>query len=191
MVPFVHMPKYFEEYGRKEPQTMNHIPVTFAYGHPEWSFYEMLARDPEGMQTLLRAMGAIEEKNPIAGIYDFGWVVKVAQENPTFNRPLFVDVGGGRGQAIKAIHDEFPDLPLDRCVLQDRPEVIEAVKSLDDADMREVQKMAIDFHKEQPVKGVESPSQWPIKVFQFACSAELTDARCSYILDPSLSSQLR
>ena len=165
MVPFVHMPKYFEEYGRKEPQALNHIPVTFAYGHPEWSFFEMLAHDLEGMQRVLKAMGAIEEKMPIAGIYDFGWVVKVAQENPTFNRPLFVDASGGRGQAIKAIHDEFLDLPLDRCVLQDRPEVIEAVKSLDDADMREVQ-MVIDFHKEQPVKGVWShPHSGPSKSF--------------------------
>jgi hypothetical protein len=152
------MPKYFEEYGRKEPQTMNHIPATFAFGHPEWSFYEMLQRDPEWMPRFMKTMKPIEEKMPIAGIYDFGWVVKVAQENPTSNRPLFVDVGGGGGHAIKAIHDEFPGLPLNRCVLQDRPEVIEAVKSLDDADMREVQKMVIDFHEEQPVKGVESPS---------------------------------
>jgi hypothetical protein len=155
LVSYVHLPKYFEEYGRKEAEGLNHIPVTFAHGHPELSFYEMLGRDPERMQKFMKAMASVEKNMPIAGIYDFGWVVKYGQENPT-NRPLFVDVGGGRGQAIKAIHNEFPGLRLDRCVLQDRPEVIEAVRALGDADMREVRKMEIDFHEEQPIKGMES-----------------------------------
>jgi len=72
------MPKYFKKYSRKEPKTMNHVPATFAYGHPEWSYYEMLQHDPERMQRFMKAMGLIEEKMPIAGIYDFGWVGKVA-----------------------------------------------------------------------------------------------------------------
>ncbi|GKT51203.1 methyltransferase fsa4 [Colletotrichum spaethianum] len=153
LVPYVHMPAYFEKYGRKEPQTLNHVPGTYAYGVPEYSFYEMLQHDPPRMQKFLRAMGPIEEKMPISGIYDFGWVINYAKEYPSSDRPLFVDVGAGRGQSIKAIHREFPGLPLERCVLQDRLEVVEAVKKLDDEDMRLVQKQVIDFHKEQPVKG--------------------------------------
>ncbi|KAF5485197.1 Methyltransferase fsa4 [Colletotrichum siamense] len=152
MVPYVQMPAYFEKYGRKEPQTLNHVPGTFAYGVPEYGWYEMLQHDPPRMQRFLRAMGPIEEKMPISGIYDFTWVVDYAKANPT-DRAVFVDVGAGRGQSIKAIHKENPELPLDRCVLQDRPEVVEAVKQLDDADMRLVRKQVIDFHKEQPEKG--------------------------------------
>jgi hypothetical protein len=158
-VPYASYPRYFEEYGRKEPQTMNYVPTTYAYGHPEWSFYEMVQNDPPRMQRFLRAMGPIEAKMPIAGIYDFSWVVEKAKEDPSSERLLFVDVGAGRGQAVKAIHKEFPELPLNRCMIQDRPEVIDAVKALDDPDSREVQKLVIDFHKEQPVKGKRSASR--------------------------------
>ncbi|KAK2033213.1 O-methyltransferase [Colletotrichum zoysiae] len=153
LVPYVHLPAYFEKYGRKEPQTLDQVPATYAYGVPEYSFYEMLQHDPPRLQRFLRAMGPIEEKMPIAGIYDFGWVVEHAGAHPSSDRPLLVDVGAGRGQSIKAIHRENPGLPLDRCVLQDRPEVVEAVEKLGDEDMRLVRKQVIDFHKEQPVKG--------------------------------------
>lgn len=149
------MPAYFEKYGRKEPQTLNHVPGTFAYGTPEYGWYEMLQHDPARMQRFLRAMGPIEEKMPIAGIYDFGWLVERAAATAEVekDRPVLVDVGAGRGQAIRAIHRENPGLPLERCVLQDRAEVVAAVRELDDEDMRLVQKQVIDFHKEQPVKG--------------------------------------
>ncbi|TDZ16416.1 Methyltransferase fsa4 [Colletotrichum orbiculare MAFF 240422] len=152
LVPYVHMPAYFEKYGRKEPQSLNHVPGTFAYGRPEYGWYEMLQHDPPRMRRFLRAMGPIEEKMPISGIYDFSWVVDHARASPA-DRVLLVDVGAGRGQSIKAIHRENPDLPLARCVLQDRPEVVEAVEALDDEDMRAVRKQVIDFHREQPVKG--------------------------------------
>lgn len=103
----------------------------------------------------MRAMAPIEERMPIAGIYDFGWVVAQVRQDPTSTRPLFVDVGGGRGHAIIAIRNEFPGLPINRFILQDRPEVIDAGKALDDPDLRGVQRMVIDFHKEQPVQGPE------------------------------------
>jgi len=93
---------------------------------------------------------------PIAGIYDFGWVVALAESDLSSDRPVFVDVGGGKGQAIKAITKEFPGLPTHRCVLQDRPEVIKSVEALAEPEIKTVQKMAIDFHKEQPVKGMLS-----------------------------------
>lgn len=155
-VPYSAYPRYFAEYGRKEPQGLTDVPGTFAYGHPEWSYYEMLEHDPARRARFFRAMKPIEERMPIAGIYDFGWVVAKAEgDEKETDRLLFVDVGGGRGHAIRAIHDEFPGLPLKRCMLQDRPEVIAAAKAdeADDADWAAVQKLAIDFHAEQPVKG--------------------------------------
>jgi len=102
----------------------------------------------------MKAMLPLEQSMPITGMYDFSWVVAWSQGQPHSDRPLFVDVGGGKGQAIKAIHKENPGLPLSRCILQDLPEVIDTVETLDDPEMREVKKMAIDFHREQPVKGI-------------------------------------
>ncbi|KAK3321754.1 O-methyltransferase [Apodospora peruviana] len=153
LVVYAQYPSYFETYGRKEPETLNHVPATFAYGHPEWNYYEMLEKNPERMHRFMRAMAPIEERMPISGIYDFGWAVTAAEADPTSERPLFVDVGGGRGHAIKAIRAEFPGLPIARFVLQDRQEVIEAGKALDDPDLRGIQRMVIDFHKSQPLQG--------------------------------------
>ncbi len=72
------------------------------------------------MKRFMNGMAPLEKRMPIAGIYDFSWVVDAAKEDPASERPIFVDVGGGQGQAIKAIHNEFPELPLKKCVLQDR-----------------------------------------------------------------------
>lgn len=156
-VVYAQYPNYFDAYGRKEPETLTHVPATFAYGHPEQSYYEMLEQDPVRMHRFMRAMAPIEERMPISGIYDFGWAVAVAEADADSHRPLFVDVGGGRGHAIKAIRAEFPRLPVDRFVLQDRKEVIAAGEALDDPDLRGVQRMVIDFHKSQPLQGLSRP----------------------------------
>ncbi|KAK0710012.1 O-methyltransferase [Lasiosphaeria miniovina] len=155
IVPYAAMPKYFESYGRNEPKTSNHTPHSVAYGQPELDFYQILERDPKRLASWVPGMAAVEERMPISGVYDFGWVVDLAKQDgdKAQQRPLFVDVGGGKGQAIKAIRAEFPGLPAERCVLQDRVEVIDAANALGEPELRGVSKMAIDFFKDQPLKG--------------------------------------
>ncbi|KAH8893060.1 O-methyltransferase [Thozetella sp. PMI_491] len=153
LASYSHWPQYFQKYGRKEPQTQNHVPVTFANGTPELTYYEVLRQDHPRMERFSKAMAPLAEDMPITGIYDFGWLVAKSQAEPDVDRVLFVDVGGGQGQSIKAIHKENPSLPLNRYLLQDLAEVLEAVKKVDDPELREVPKMAIDFHQGQPVKG--------------------------------------
>ncbi|KAK0630493.1 O-methyltransferase [Bombardia bombarda] len=152
---FVKMPEYFDQYGRKEPQTPNHIPVSYAYGQPGLTFYELIDRDPAWLQRFFKGVGALNTNLPIAGIYDFSWLVSQIQneEESAKRRPLFIDIGGGGGQAIKAIRAEFPGLPIDRFYLQDRADVIEAGEKVDDPLLKGVQRMAIDFFESQPVKG--------------------------------------
>jgi hypothetical protein len=155
-VPYAQYPQYFAHYGRHEPKEITHVPNTYAFGHPELGFYELLQRDPPRMARFMPAMQNIESRMPIAGIYDFKWLVELAEKTSGEEggkKPLFVDVGGGQGQAIKAIHHEFPGLPLARCVLQDRPEIIGLVEKMEDPELKQVQKVAIDFHKGQPLKG--------------------------------------
>ena len=148
---YPHLPRYFEKYGRKEPQTINHVPVTFANGVPEKSFYEMMAQDPEQLSRFFQSMEVVEKAQPTTRIYDFTWLVKKAETEP--EQLVFIDVGGGKGHCLAAILNEFPGLPSSRCMLQDRDEVIKLVESLDEPALRETQKRAIDFHSEQPVKG--------------------------------------
>jgi hypothetical protein len=151
MVPYFHLPEYFEKYGRKEPQQQSHIPATFARGQAEKTFWEVLMMDPAYLGRFFTGMGVIEGRSPAAGIYDFTWLVEKAGQEP--DRLVFVDVGGGKGHALVAIQKEFPGLPLERMVLQDRPESMQAVEAAGDASLAKVQKVAIDFHKEQPTKG--------------------------------------
>ena len=153
MVNFFHLEEYFAKYGRREPQLMNHIPATFARGCPERRFFEYLADDPAYLQRFTTGMNLIEKsRSPASGIYDFSWLVdKAAQEPP--ERAVFVDVGGGSGQAILAIHQEYPQLPIARFVLQDRRETIDAVVAEDNPLLQKVQKLATDFFHDQPVKG--------------------------------------
>ncbi|KAK3381140.1 O-methyltransferase [Podospora didyma] len=172
------MPKYFETYGRKEPQTSNHIPFSFAYGLPEQGFYDVMSADPAKMATFIPAMAAVESRMPVAGVYDFSWVVSLladAEKAPAADRPVLVDVGGGKGHAIKAIVNEFPGLPLDRCVLQDRPDTIDAVVALDEPELKGVTKQGIDFFKEQPVKGA-------LLYFIRRCLHNHPEAHCEQIL---------
>ncbi|KAK5653085.1 hypothetical protein OQA88_9372 [Cercophora sp. LCS_1] len=153
LVPYFHMADFFAKYGRKEPQALNHIPATFARGHPDKPFFEVLARDSAYFQRFSDGMATIEGMSPAvtAGMHDFSWLVQKAEQEP--DRTVFVDVGGGLGQCILTIHQEFPGIPLDRCVLQERPEIIQVVEAAADPQMVRVQKVAMDFHVEQPNKG--------------------------------------
>lgn len=157
MTPFFYLDQYFQKYGRKEPEAMNHIPATFARGCPELSFFQYLPSDPAYFHRFTVGMDLIEKNTPASGIYDFSWLVDKAKveasREPEPGRAVFVDVGGGRGQAIVAIHNEFPDLPIERFVLQDRQETVDAVVAGGHPLLQKVQKMGIDFHQEQPVKG--------------------------------------
>lgn len=149
--PFAHWPEYFAKYGPTEPITKDHNPYSFAHFRPESNIFDIMAGEPERMKAFMISMDLQEKHLPLTGMYDFSWVSKVAKEEP--NRVLLVDVGGGQGQALKAISKENPELPRERFVLEDRPDVIEAVKTLDEEDLRGAQVVGVDFHMEQPVKG--------------------------------------
>jgi O-methyltransferase domain len=64
-----------------------------------------------------------------------------------------VDVGGGHGACLKQILIAYPDLDAKKCVLQDRPDVIEMAKA-SGAMPEGLVLMAHDFRTEQPIKGM-------------------------------------
>ena len=61
---------------------------------------------------------------------------------------LLIDIAGGEGHDIEAFHKSFPDVP-GKLILQDLPQTIDNIKSLDPAVIRQ----KCDFFTEQPVKG--------------------------------------
>jgi hypothetical protein len=60
---------------------------------------------------------------------------------------LLIDVAGGEGHDVEALHRAFPNAP-GRLVLQDLPPIIDNIKSLDAAVIRQKH----DFFTEQPMK---------------------------------------
>ena len=145
------MPKYFATYGLKEPTGLHHSILAFANGDPEATPWEVMNREPERMRNFMFSMDSFESAYPFLASFDLSPVLAKATESP--QRAVLVDVGGGKGHALKAIAKATPGLPVGRCVLQDLPEVVEATRSLDDAEIKDAQMIGIDFHKEQPIKG--------------------------------------
>jgi len=160
MKPYMRWPEYFEKYGRREPQGQAHTPSSFAWGQPELPIWDIIAQNPEHKRTFATTMKAQTIKaTEVVGsdaLYTLNWVEQLAKAGGGGggdDRTLLVDVGGGHGQLLKEILAELPDIPPERCVLQDRKEVVEEALALDIPAMKGVRHMGHDFHREQPVKG--------------------------------------
>ncbi|KAK1966839.1 O-methyltransferase [Colletotrichum sublineola] len=150
ILTFLKLPEYFALYGRREPTTRTHTPYAFARGKPESEVWQIHEENPEQVKRTMKAMEMAQHFVPIEGIYDFSWVeAKLSEEA---ERPIFVDVGGGKGHAIKAILKENSFLPAERVILQDRKDVIEQVAALKDPGLERIKLQAHDFHTEQPTK---------------------------------------
>jgi hypothetical protein len=146
------LPAYFNAYGRREPTGPNHLPSSFLEGQPELQYSQVLNQDPSRRKTFLHAMSINHRRVPTTGMYDLTWVVAKAHQDP--NRPIWVDIGGGKGYTVKVFREAFPGLPAAQCVVQDLPEVVEEARKLDDQELREVHFVAFDFHKDRPVPGL-------------------------------------
>jgi len=168
---YVHWPEYFARYGNREPAGPANNPFTLAWGHPERNMWEMIASDEEKQRIFassMRSMDSIAGKyGGPASVYDFGWLGEEAARTKTNSditngktepRALIVDVGGSHGATLKHIIQAMPSIPPERCVLQDRPEVIEEAIQIDDPALRQVRRMPHDFNAEQPVKGKYLPT---------------------------------
>jgi hypothetical protein len=154
---YTQWPEYFAKYGAKEPMGPTHNPFTFSWGHPELNVWEVVALEEERQRIFassMRSMDSISGKyGGPASVYDFGWVGEEAMAGKNTERALIVDVGGSHGHTLKHIMAAVPSIPQDRCVLEDRPEVIEEATRADDPALRHVRRIPHDFNNEQPVKG--------------------------------------
>ncbi|KUI67830.1 Demethylsterigmatocystin 6-O-methyltransferase [Cytospora mali] len=158
LLPVAHWPEYFETNGLAEPRQANVTPWGLSWGYPDKTNYEVFAMFPEKALPFNASMKVGVQDMPITGMYDFGWIGEYAAASSSSSpgdreRTLFVDVGGGMGQALKAILAENQDIPAWRCALQDRPETIVEVKKEADPALAQVQKFGASFHGEEPVKG--------------------------------------
>lgn len=108
----------------KEPDGPLHNPFTWTHkqdGTPVWA---IMAQDPEKIQTFQVGMSGIDVAIPVVGHFDFN-LLRSGSEHADQDRVQLADVGGGHGAVIKQILTAHPELEPKKCVLQDRPGVIE------------------------------------------------------------------
>ena len=162
MVAYTKWPQYFEKFGLTEPKHNNFVPSTFAWGCEEKNFWEMMDLFPKRAKTFNQSMATLDEVLPVTGMYDYSWIGEYAEKGEDKERALIVDVGSGKGQALKRIMSTVPQIPGSRLVMQDRPPVIKEVEESGDKALEGVVKQGHDFFQEQPVKGSQAlMSQWP------------------------------
>ncbi|KAK1981581.1 hypothetical protein LZ30DRAFT_719863 [Colletotrichum cereale] len=100
------------------PTTRTHAPYAFDRGKPESEIWKLYKGNSGQVKRTLEAIYLVQEFIPLEIIYNFSWVEAELSED--HNRPIFVDVGGSKGHAVRAILIEKPFLPPDRVTLQDR-----------------------------------------------------------------------
>ncbi|KAH8754366.1 O-methyltransferase-domain-containing protein [Diaporthe sp. PMI_573] len=150
MGPTISWPVYFRMNGLIEPPRSNRTPAGLSVGQPDRAAYDLLEDMPQQRRTVNNAM-ALDGDIPVTGIYDFSWVAKYADDN----RTLIVDVGGGKGQALRAILEENQNIPAALCVIQDRAIVVQdAIEQDHSGDiLKPVKWVGQSFFEEQPIKG--------------------------------------
>lgn len=142
---FQELPRYLAQTAYQNPTSFTD--GAFQRGHrTDLIAFDYIHGDPTrsaGFNLFMKAQRGSQVK--CFGIYPFeeeskGWQAE---------KPLFVDVGGGSGHQTAAFKERYPNLP-GRVILQDLPRAVEDGKAVVPED---VERMAHDFFKPQPVKG--------------------------------------
>lgn len=130
------------------------------YTKGEKTTFEIMEEQPEKMKRFQKGMSVSKDVNPYVGFYDFSKLLvgreeEGEEEGEDSRRPVFVDVGGGHGDAIKAILSTYPEFSAERCILQDSAPVVQFAEQ--EAGLpRGVKFQAHDFFEPQPVRGARA-----------------------------------
>lgn len=130
-----------------EPDDPLKNPYTWTHkqdGTPVWG---IMAQNPEKIQTFQVGMSGLDMAIPVTGHFDFSFL------KTEDDRIELVDVGGGHGECLRQIFEKHPNLDPKKCILQERPDVIDMAKATRKLPEGLVYQTH-DFGTEQPVKGV-------------------------------------
>ncbi|KAK4496887.1 hypothetical protein PRZ48_011336 [Zasmidium cellare] len=131
----------------KEPHDPTITPATFVWGKEGENTWQVMARDyPQKMLNFQRGMAMLVDAAPVTGVYDFSQLVKDGEKD----RMVLVDVGGGTGHCVEAILKAHPDIPAERCMVQDLGHTIEHARQSETLP-KGVQLLEHDFWTPQPV----------------------------------------
>lgn len=128
-----------------EPDDPVKNPYTWTHkqdGTPVWG---IMAQNPEKIGTFQVGMSGLDIAIPVTGHFDFN-LLKTEDA-----RVELIDVGGGHGECLRQIFEKYPDLDPKKCILQERPDVIDMAKATGKLPDGLIY-LAHDFGTEQPIK---------------------------------------
>lgn len=145
-VTMMNLNSYYRGHGYKSPADINNTPTVFARGLKDIGYFEWLTSLPE-MYTIFNKAMAFHSLTGVDGIAtSYPW--NKLQPGP--DGTIVVDVGGGKGHAVKEIIKHHPDIS-GHAVLQDLENVL-ADGTL--VSPESVKTISYNFlEQEQPVKG--------------------------------------
>lgn len=141
------LPDYFKTHQPEELYDLKKSPFCFSIGKEGKTYYEAIDEDPEQRNIWNVCLQIIEKNMPISGMFPWETLKEKVEQEP--ERPFFVDVAGGRGQALLKLQEEIPGAYGGKLVLQDLPIVLDTLKP---EDIPNIEPMAYDIFTPQPVK---------------------------------------
>lgn len=140
---------YLERFGNHSLlETYTETPHSWYYDMLGKNFWEVLNSSHDRLENFISGLGLFDALHPVVAMFPFEEALQVGNSP---DRPLMVDIGGGRGLALMEIRKGCPSLQGE-LVLQDRPCVLDDICA---EDLPGVTKMAHDFFEVQPVRNAQ------------------------------------
>lgn len=172
------------KYGvRREPQGLTSIidnAFTYTDGSPGVSVCTITSKNATRSRNVHKGLDTLNSVFPSIGSYDLEAIIErslssesAIRENYS-GRMTLVDVGGGSGDFLVQLLEEYPNLSPSHVALQDLPHVIELARRNPKLPER-VRLQAHDFFSEQPIRHARA---YHIRL----CLHNYSDEGCTRIL---------
>ncbi|KAG0650292.1 O-methyltransferase afvC [Hyphodiscus hymeniophilus] len=142
------MSEFLKKDGYRNPNSLTNNPYTYAHDTKGLGMFDFLLQDPVRFKNFNVAMQA-QSAQTLRPYSLFPFKDELGKIETTDETVLVVDVGGGNGQATTAIRGLCLGIK-GKMILQDQAQVIEGITE----PLPGVEKMAHDFFKPQPIKGM-------------------------------------
>lgn len=139
-------PEFFQKSDYKNPGDPMDGPFQHAY-NSTGSCWDWLAKNPDALDRFNTFMEG--GRDDTSHWTDWFPAQEQLLDGVSTDRPLLVDIGGGRGHDLLGFKQRFP-VGAGKLVLEDLPSVIEDIQKLDS----DIQRVKHNFFEPQPVKGL-------------------------------------